>query len=209
MNARAQDVPSALDLLRDHKARVGRLHDTLAKFNGLTAEHGQLGGTVAMIEAAVTAAKAARWPDQTELARLSGELGAAQAASDRFERKHRDDFARIAQLQRDYSALAGEGKAFEAAAMLEHAMTTGVESFADVAELWFDAYTEWAAVWWAVEVAHGRPDSASAGIPTTVRLPVHLNAPRSAALDSLRLPRDLSGRIEHRARELLAEIQSA
>ena len=210
MNAVLQPLPrTALDQFRDHKARVGRLHDTLAKFNGLTAEHGQLGGTVAMIEAAVTAAKAARWPDQTELARLSGELGAAQAASDRFERKHRNDLARIVQLQRDYAALSGEGKAFEAAAMLEHAMTTGVESFADSAALWLEGYVEWAACWRAHHLACGRDGPGVPGLSLIVELPIPANAPQTAALQALRSARDLTQRIEARAREITTEIQSA
>ena len=210
MNARPQDVlPSALDNLRAHRVAVARLQGTLAQYNAVTCEHGQLGGTMAMIEAAITAAKAARWPDQTELARLSGELGAAQAASDRFKRKHQTDLARAEQLNREYAAVAAGGKELEAAAILEHAMTSGVESFADSAALWLEGYVEWAACCRAHHLACGRTDPGVPGISFAVKLPVPINSPKSAALDALREPRDLTVRIEARAREILTEIQSA
>jgi hypothetical protein len=210
MNAVAKDVlPSALDRLRAHRATVARVHDAMAQFNGLTGEHSQLGGTVALIEAAINAAKATHWPDPQEIARLLVEQDGARTALDRFTRKHRDALERAAQLNRDLVALASQGAELTAAALVEHAMGAGVESFADVADLYVAGVVEWSACWLAVERAHGRMDAASTGISPFVRLPVPINAPKSAALEALRLPRDLTARIEQRARELLAEIQAA
>ena len=210
MNAVLQPLPrTALDQFRDHKARVGRLHDTLAQFNPLTTERNQLGGAVAHAEVAISAARSTQWPDPQEIARLSVTLDAARAAADRFERKHRDDFARIAQLQRDYAALAATGKQFEAAAILEHAMTAGIESFADSAALWLEGYVEWAACWRAHHLACGRDGPGVPGLSLIVELPIPANAPQTAALQALRSARDLTQRIEARAREITTEIQSA
>ncbi len=212
MNARAQDVlPSALDRLRAHRAAVTRLHDTLATFNSLTAERNQLGGAMALVEAAITAAKSVRWPDPQEIARLLVEQDKARDAAGKFARRHRDDLARAERLQSEYAVIAGEHAMQEtlAAALLEHAMTEGIAGFADVAELFVAGYIEWAATWRAVEVAHGRTDAASTGIGPIVTFPAPLNAPKSAALATLAAPRDLTQRIEQRAREIAQEIQSA
>ena len=210
MNARPQDVlPSALDNLRAHRAAVARLQETLAQYNAVTGERNARGGTVAHAEVAISTAKSERWVDSQEVARLSITLDVARASAEKFERRHRDDFAHAERLQRELGALGSQGMSLTAAALLDHAMTSGVEAFADSAELWIAGYVEWAAAWRACQLAGGNTDPGVPGIPLAVKLSVPVNAPKSAALDALRSPRDLTQRIEQRARELLAEIQAA
>jgi len=99
-------MPTALDWLRAQRAQVARVHDERAQFNPLTGGRGHLGGAVAQVEAAISAAQSARGPDPQEIVGLSVELDKARSAVDRLMRKHRDDRTRVDQLGRDYATRA-------------------------------------------------------------------------------------------------------